>query len=103
MKLELKENMYVRTKDGYISQYKYYDYDIGEGLIGKLLCIPLSNGTFANIENIKMYCSNRNCPYLECVRHDRNIPFNVLIKREDFKLDKDDNCKHKLLDWKGLN
>ena len=52
MKLELKENMYVRTKDGYISQYKYYDYDIGEGLIGKLLCIPLSNGTFANIEDI---------------------------------------------------
>ena len=58
MKLELKENMYVRTKDGYISQYKYYDYDIGEGLIGKLLCIPLSNGTFANIENIKKFSYN---------------------------------------------
>ena len=55
MKLKLKENMYVRTKDGYISQYKYYDYDIGEGLIGKLLCIPLNNGTFANIENIKKF------------------------------------------------
>ena len=39
-----------------------------------------------NIENIKMYCSNRDCPYFECVRHDRNIPFNVLIKREDFKI-----------------
>ena len=52
MKLELRENMNVRTKDGYISQYKYYDYNIGEGLIGKLLCIPLSNGTFANIEDI---------------------------------------------------
>lgn len=58
MKLELKENMYVRTKDGYISQYKYYDYDIGDGLIGKLLCIPLSNGTFANIENIKKFSYN---------------------------------------------
>lgn len=58
MKLELKENMYVRTKDDYISQYKYYDYDIGEGLIGKLLCIPLSNGTFANIENIKKFSYN---------------------------------------------
>ena len=58
MKLELKENMYVRTKDGYISQYKYYDYDIGEGLIGKMLCIPLSNGTFANIENIKKFSYN---------------------------------------------
>lgn len=52
MKLELKENMYVRTKDGYISQYKYYDYNIGEGLIGKMLCVPLSNGTFAHIEDI---------------------------------------------------
>lgn len=58
MKLELKENMYVRTKDGYISQYKYYDYNIGEGLIGKMLCIPLSNGTFANIENIKKFNYN---------------------------------------------
>ena len=48
MKLELKENMYVRTKDGYISQYKYYDTTN----IGKLLCIPLSNRTFANIEDI---------------------------------------------------
>ena len=25
MKLDLRENMYIRTKDGYISQYKYYD------------------------------------------------------------------------------
>ena len=48
MKLELRENMYIRTKDGYISQYKYYDTTN----IGKLLCIPLSNGTFANIEDI---------------------------------------------------
>lgn len=48
MKLELKENMYIRTKDGYISQYKYYDTTN----MGKLLCIPLSNGTFANIEDI---------------------------------------------------
>ena len=48
MKLDLRENMYVRTKDGYISQYKYYDTTN----MGKLLCIPLSNGTFANIEDI---------------------------------------------------
>lgn len=48
MKLELRENMNVRTKDGYISQYKYYDTTN----MGKLLCIPLSNGTFANIEDI---------------------------------------------------
>lgn len=58
MKLELRENMHVRTKDGYISQYKYYDYNIGEGLIGKLLCIPLSNGTFANIEDIVKFSYN---------------------------------------------
>jgi hypothetical protein len=48
MKLEVKENMYVRTKEGYISQYKYYD----TANMGKLLCIPLSNGTFANIEDV---------------------------------------------------
>ena len=46
MKLEVGQ--FVRTKDGYISQYKYY-YTTN---IGKLLCIPLSNGTFANIEDI---------------------------------------------------
>ena len=50
MKLELKENMYVRTKDGYISQYKYYDTT--NAYMEKLLCIPLSNGNFANIEDI---------------------------------------------------
>ena len=50
MKLELKENMYVRTKDGYISQYKYYDTT--NAYMGKILCIPLNNGTFANIEDI---------------------------------------------------
>lgn len=49
MKLELKENMYVRTKNGYISQYKYYDTKNGT----KLLCMPLKNGAFANIEDIK--------------------------------------------------
>ena len=44
----LSVGMYIRTKDGYISQYKYYDTTN----MGKLLCIPLSNGTFANIEDI---------------------------------------------------
>ena len=44
----LSVGMYIRTKDGYISQYKYYDTTN----IGKLLCIPLSNGPFANIEHI---------------------------------------------------
>lgn len=39
MKLDLQENMYVRTKDGYISQYKYYDTT--NAYMEKLLCIPL--------------------------------------------------------------
>lgn len=51
MKLEdLKVGQFVRTKDGYISQYKYYDTT--NAYMEKLLCIPLSNGTFANIEDI---------------------------------------------------
>ena len=44
MKLEV--GMYVRTKEG-ITQYKEY-----ETSMGKLLCMPLMNGTFANIEDI---------------------------------------------------
>lgn len=48
----------------------------------------------------KIYCGNRNCPYFDCVRHDRYIPFGVLIWRENYTLDKNGNCKHKLLDWK---
>ena len=44
MKLEV--GMYVRTKWG-ITQYKEY-----ETSMGKLLCMPLMNGTFANIEDI---------------------------------------------------
>lgn len=46
--MKLDVGMYVRTKDGYISQYKYYD----TMNMGKLLCIPLSNRTFANMEDI---------------------------------------------------
>lgn len=51
-------------------------------------------------ENIKMYCSNRNCSHLECVRHDKNIPYNTLIKRENYKLNKDGSCSNMLLDWR---
>lgn len=46
--MRLEVGMYVRTKDGYVSQYRYYDTTN----MGKLLCIPLSNRTFANIEDI---------------------------------------------------
>ena len=48
MKLEVGQ--FVRTKDGYISRYKYYHTT--NAYMEKLLCIPLSNGTFANIEDI---------------------------------------------------
>lgn len=48
----------------------------------------------------KIYCGNRNCSHLECVRHDQYVPFDVLIIRENYKLDKDNNCNHILLDWK---
>lgn len=47
--MELKEGMYVRTKYG-ITQYKEY-----ETTMGKLLCIPVkdgSNGFFADVEDI---------------------------------------------------
>ena len=48
--MKLEAGMYIRTKDGYISQYKYYDTT--NAYMEKLLCIPLNNGTFANIEDI---------------------------------------------------
>ena len=48
--MRLEVGQFVRTKDGYISQYKYYDTT--NAYMEKLLCIPLSNGTFANIEDI---------------------------------------------------
>lgn len=47
--MELKEGMYVRTKYG-ITQYKEYDTTQG-----KIICMPVKNGTeglFANIEDI---------------------------------------------------
>lgn len=40
-----------------------------------------------------VYCSQRYCPHLECLRHDKHIPFNTLIVRDKFKPDKDWNCK----------
>lgn len=43
----------------------------------------------------RMYCANRNY----CVRHDKNIPFNILILRENYKVDNNGNCKNKILNW----
>lgn len=40
-----------------------------------------------------VYCSQRKCPNTSCLRHNVNTPFNVEIKRTDFKPDKDWKCK----------
>lgn len=47
----------------------------------------------------RIYCANRNCSHLDCVRHDKNIPFNILILRENYKVDSNGNCKNKILNW----
>ena len=49
----------------------------------------------------RIYFANRNCSHLDCVRHDKNIPFNILILRENYKVDSNGNCKHKLLNWEN--
>ena len=56
-----------------------------------------------NEKKKKIYCSNRTCPYIECVRYYKNIPYNVLILRENYKLDINGDCSYKLLDWKEGN
>lgn len=40
-----------------------------------------------------VYCGLRKCPHIECLRHNVNTPFNVLILRRNFNPDKDWNCK----------
>ena len=41
-----------------------------------------------------VYCSQRKCIHTECLRHNINTPYNVLIHRKDFMPDKDWNCKY---------
>lgn len=36
----------------------------------------------------RIYCGNRNCPYIDCVRHNKNTPFNVQFLRENYSFDK---------------
>lgn len=45
-----------------------------------------------NIDGI-VYCGLRKCPHMQCLRHNINTPFNVLILRRNFSPDKDWNCK----------
>ena len=40
-----------------------------------------------------IYCSLRHCPNIQCLRHNKNTPYNVLITRDTFKPDKEWNCK----------
>ena len=40
-----------------------------------------------------VYCGLRNCIHTECLRHNVNTPFDVLILRRNFNPDKDWNCK----------
>lgn len=42
---------------------------------------------------------NRNCPHIDCVRHNKNTPFNVQFLRENYSFDKNGECKYKLTDW----
>lgn len=46
------------------------------------------------------YCSQRKCIHEECLRHNVNTPWNVLIYRSNFSPDKDWNCKDIVLDKK---
>lgn len=43
-----------------------------------------------------VYCGNRKCPYEECLRHNTNTPWGVLILRENYQLDKNLECKYKV-------
>lgn len=40
-----------------------------------------------------VYCGLRKCPHTECLRHNTNTPFNVLILRRNFNPNKEWNCK----------
>lgn len=52
-----------------------------------------------NINEI-VYCGLRKCPHVECLRHNKNIPFDKLVHRDIFKPDKEWNCKNFLV-YKG--
>ena len=41
-----------------------------------------------------IYCGNRKCPHTECLRHNVNTPYDVLILRRNFDVDKKEyHCK----------
>lgn len=46
-------------------------------------------------DKLEIYCSNRKCP-LDCIRHNRNIPYDTLVyvDRSLDKLKNNDKCKN---------
>lgn len=51
-----------------------------------------------NEEKEFVYCGWRHCIHTECLRHNVNTPFGVVILRRKFNPDKDWNCKDILED-----
>ena len=45
-----------------------------------------------------MYCTQRNCPHVNCLRHNVNTPWNVLITRDNFHPDNNWVCKGILIE-----
>ena len=45
-----------------------------------------------------VYCSQRKCPHTECLRHNVNTPWDVLVYRNKFDPDKEWNCKDIVLE-----
>lgn len=44
-----------------------------------------------------VYCEFLKCPHTECLRHNKNTPYNVVIYRRKFNPDKEWNCKDKII------
>ncbi len=57
--------------------------------------VPISNVKENNI----IYCPNKKCTHIECLRHNQNMPFYIMVKRfsENPKLDKKGICKNYLI------
>ena len=45
-----------------------------------------------------VYCNQRKCIHTECLRHNVNTPWNVMIYRDKFEPDKEWNCKDIILE-----
>lgn len=43
-----------------------------------------------------LYCANLKCEHHDCLRHNCNTPWNVMIVRRKFQMNKDGGCKDKI-------